>query len=208
MSYSASPLADLLERFGSGEPVPGGGPAAGIAAALGTSLVVMAATLAQARATTDDAGKLASTIARLRSQQAELLSLADDDSVAYASVLAAYRLPKNSAAEKEARAAAIEVAMRAATDVPLGMMRSCVQVLDEAIDVTRRVPASAHVDLAIGIELIDASLRGCRVCVEANAGVLTTPDRRDRAMLESARMHADATARLQGIRAAQRSRHQ
>jgi formiminotetrahydrofolate cyclodeaminase len=207
MSYSAAPLAGLLERFGSGEPVPGGGPAAGIAAALGTSLVVMAATLAQGRAT-GDADKLASTIARVRSQQAALLSLADDDSVAYASVLAAYRLPKQTAAEQEARAAAIEMAMQAATDVPLGIMRSCVQVLGDAIDVTARVPASAHVDLAIGIELIDAALRGCRLCVDANARVLTMPDRRNRATYESARLHADATAHLERIRALQTSRHQ
>ena len=206
MSYATSSLGGLLDRFGSGEPVPGGGPAAGIAAALGTSLVVMAATLAKAGAGTDGAGDLEAAIARLRSLQNDLLSLADDDSVAYASVLAAYRLPKQTPAEKAARAAAIEVAMQAATDVPLGMMRSCAQALREAIEVTERVPRRAHVDLAIGIELIDASLRGCRLCVDANARVLTTAEHRSLAPIESARIHAEATAHLERIGAIQKSR--
>ena len=205
MSYSTSSLGGLLDRFGSGEPVPGGGPAAGIAAALGTSLVVMAATLAKAGASTDGAD-LEAAIARLRSLQNDLLSLADDDSVAYASVLAAYRLPTQTQAEKAARAAAIEVAMQAATDVPLGIMRSCAQALREAIEVTERVPRRAHVDLAIGIELIDASLRGCRLCVDANARVLTTAEHRSLAPIESARIHAEATAHLERIGAIQKSR--
>jgi formiminotetrahydrofolate cyclodeaminase len=206
VSYSTSSLGGLLDRFGSGEPVPGGGPAAGIAAALGTSLVVMAATLAKAGARTGGAGDLDAAIARLRSLQSELLSLADDDSVAYASVLAAYRLPKQTPAETGTRASAIEVAMQAATDVPLGMMRSCAQVLREAIEVTEQVPRRAHVDLAIGIELIDASLRGCRLCVDANARVLTTAGHRSQVTLESARIQTEAIAHLEQIGAIQQSR--
>jgi formiminotetrahydrofolate cyclodeaminase len=162
----------------------------------------MAATLAQARSAAGaDAGELASAIAHLRALHERLLALADDDSVAYGSVLAAYRRPKTTTEERAARAAAIQQAMQAATDVPLGMMQSCGQVLSEAVVVAERVPASARIDLAIGVELMDAALRGCGMCVDANAGVLTTAEIRGRLTLERARVHAEATGHLEAIRA-------
>lgn len=206
-SYSAQPLADLLARFATGEPVPGGGPAAGLAAALGTSLVIMAANLARTRlGAADDAAALASTITRLGSLNGRLLALADDDSVAYAAVLTAYRQPKGTAEEKAARAAAIQLAMQAATDVPLAMMQSCEQVLREAVLVAEQVPASASIDLAVGVELLDAALRGCGMCVTANAGALTAAERRDRCIAERGRIAAAATGHLERIRTTQTAR--
>ena len=45
MSFSEMTLNELLERFGSSSPTPGGGSAAALAASVGASLVAMAARL-------------------------------------------------------------------------------------------------------------------------------------------------------------------
>ena len=47
------------------------------------------------------------------------LSLVDEDSAAYQSVVAAMQLPKDTDAEKQSRRAAIQEAMHTATEVPL-----------------------------------------------------------------------------------------
>ena len=157
VSYAAQPLDTLLDLFAAGEPVPGGGPAAAVGAALGTALVTMAARLAVAKRTAaDDSTALASAIPRLQALRMRLLALADQDSAAYALVLAAYRSPNGTTSEKHARSAMIQVAMQAATDVPLDMMRTCRDVVREAVLIAPWAPASARGDLAIGIEKIDA----------------------------------------------------
>ncbi len=199
-SYAAQPLATLLDLFAAGEPVPGGGPAAAVGAALGTALVTMAARLAAAKSSAaDDSTALASSIARLHALRVRLLDLADQDSVAYALVLAAYRSPKDSVLEKKVRAAMIQAAMQAATDVPLEMMRTCGDVLREAVPIAARTPASARGDLAIGIELIKASLRGCDFCVAVNAGSLKDADAARRLTQDCERIQAAAQNHLTAI---------
>src|SRR5688572_9428734 len=153
-SYAARPLGALLDLFATGAPVPGGGPAAGIAAALGASLVTMAGALATAkRPAGDESAALTSATATVHALQRQLLALADQDSVAYGSVLAARRAPKGTAAERSDRLTRIQAAMQAATDVPLATMHACHEVLREAVLISRAVPARARGDLAIGVEL-------------------------------------------------------
>ena len=206
MSYSRQPLTDLLDRFASGPPVAGGGSAAGISAALGTSLVIMAATLATAKATPDAGGDLTAASARLRGTQARLLALADEDTVAYAAVLAARRLPNDTTAHKERRATMVQEAMRTATAVPLEMLRRCDEVLAEAVAIAALVPADAAIDLAIGIELVAASLRGCGLCVEVNARLLASDDVRRPIMEARTSILASGTAHLERAFAARRPR--
>jgi formiminotetrahydrofolate cyclodeaminase len=163
----------------------------------------MAAQRADARrAAADDRGELASAIARLASVHVRLLALADDDSVAYASVLAAYRLPKGTDGERDTRTAAIQIAMEAATDAPLRVMEGCGQVLREAVLIAERVPAAAKTDFAIGIELLDASLRGCGMCVRANVALLRSADVVERVTLAAAEIQTAAAGHLGRIRVA------
>ena len=84
--------------------------------------------------TPEEAADLAEASARLRPLRDALTSLVQEDSDAYAAVVAAMRLPKATDADKRARRAAIETAMQRATEVPLETMRCCQQALRGAID--------------------------------------------------------------------------
>ena len=167
--YSAYTVIDLLDAFASNEPFPGGGSAGALAGATGVSLLIMAAGLAKTRTgAPEEAADLSEASARLRPLRDSLVTLIDRDSQAYRAVIDAFRLPKASDAETRTRATAVQQAMQGATEVPLDTMRACQQALRGAIVVARNALSTAKSDVATGIELLLAGLRGSAMNIDAN----------------------------------------
>jgi len=175
--YSRLTLAELLEAFASNQPVPGGGSASALAGAVGTSLFIMVAGLPKTRHGTDEERTaLTEAAVRLKPLRDELASLIDRDSLAYASVINAYRLPRSTDAEQATRRAAIDEAMRTATETPLATMRACERVMREAETITSSGAASAASDVAVGIELVKTAARGAGLNVDTNLAALKDVD--------------------------------
>src|SRR5262245_25106844 len=118
-------LTDLLDAFGSPDPTPGGGSAAALIGALGASLLAMVAGLPKTR-TGVPAEREALDAARadLQRLQRTLIELVDRDAAAYDLVVAAFRKPKGTDEEKARRSAAIQDALRVATEVPIETYRA------------------------------------------------------------------------------------
>lgn len=167
--YSLMVLQDLLDAFASNEPVPGGGSAAALAGALGTSLLLMVAGLPRTRTgAPEEAADLAEAAARLRPLRDMLASLVERDSDAYAAVVDAMRLPKATEADKQQRRSAIDTAMRGATEVPLDTMRACQQALRGALVIAANGNANASTDTGTAVLLLMAALRGAALNVGVN----------------------------------------
>jgi methenyltetrahydrofolate cyclohydrolase len=167
--YSEFALIDLLDAFASNDPVPGGGSAAALAGALGVSLLVMAASLPKSRTgAPEEATDLAEAAARLRPLRERLVELIDADSSAYRSVMAALKLSKATEQEQARRHEALQSALKEATDVPLDVMRSGQQALAGGVVVARNVYRVAASDVAMGIELLGASVRGAALSIDGN----------------------------------------
>ena len=194
-------LTELLDAFASNEPVPGGGSAAALAGAVGTSLLIMVAGLPATRTgTPEEAADLAEASARLRPLRDALASLVQEDSDAYAAVVAATRLPKATDTEKRARRAAIESAMQRATETPLETMRRCQQALRGAIVVAANGNRNAASDTAAGVELLLAGLRSAGLNVDTNIGSASDPAFASRVAEERRQLAADAEADAHGAR--------
>ena len=164
-------VTSLLAAFRSSEPTPGGGSASALAGAVGASLVAMVAALPRPTATGDeDLLDLRTSGQRAVELAEQLEALVDRDSEAYELVVGAYRLPKSTDAEKAARSAAIQRAMRAAIEAPLDVMRACAEGLEHARTVARFGNPNASSDVLVGRELLRAGLRGARLNVEINLG--------------------------------------
>jgi len=175
--FSGLTLAELLGAFSSNQPVPGGGSAAALTGAVGTSLFIMVAGLPRTKHGTDEERRaLDAAAARLRPLRDELAALIDRDSDAYTSVIGAYRLPRATPLEQDARRAAIEAAMRAATEAPLATMRACERVMREARVIAASGAASAESDLAVGIELVKTAAQCAALNVDANLALLKDED--------------------------------
>ncbi len=171
MKLTDMTVTDLLAAFRSPDPTPGGGSASALAGAVGASLVAMVAALPKPAATDDeDLLSLRTSGQRAVELAEQLRALVDRDSEAYELVVGAYRLPKSTDAEKAARSAGIQRAMRAAIEAPLDVMRACAEGLEHARTVARFGNPSASSDVQVGLELLRAGLRGARLNVEINLG--------------------------------------
>jgi formiminotetrahydrofolate cyclodeaminase len=164
-------VTELLAAFQSSNPTPGGGSASALAGAVGASLLTMVAGLPKPRAETEEdrerlaeAGRLCGTLATA------LTALVDRDSEAYEAVVAAYRLPKGSDAEKTARSQAIQSGLRQATVTPLDVVRACAAAIEQAVVVARQSNPSASSDVRVAVALLRAGVVGARANVAINLG--------------------------------------
>jgi formiminotetrahydrofolate cyclodeaminase len=191
--FSEYALIDLLDAFASNAPVPGGGSAAALAGALGVSLLIMAASLPKSKTgAPEEATDLAESAARLRPLRDTLVQLIDADSSAYRTVMAAMKMPKESAGDKAARAEALQAAMKAATDVPLDVMRAGQQALAGAVIVARNAYRLAGSDVAMGVELLGASVRGSGLGIDGNLGGIADASYTARVAAERDQLDADS----------------
>lgn len=168
------PLRDLLAAFASSDPTPGGGSASAVAGAMGAALLTMVAALPKTRTGSDgERAVLAEAAAALENVRQELTSAVDEDTAAYDAVVAAHRQPKATDAEQAARKAAIQHALRGATDVPLGVMRLSAAALAHAAVVAANGHRAAASDVGVAVTLLGAGLHGARLNVEINLAGLS-----------------------------------
>jgi len=179
-------LGGVLDALASSEPTPGGGSAAALAGAAGAALVAMVARLT--------AGKKGYEATEARTQQivaeadaarAEFLALADRDAAAFDEVIGAYRLPKESDADKAARSAAIQRALGSAAEVPLRVAELAVSLLEPAREATGAGIPTAASDGAAAGQLLFAAAQAALRNVEINVASMKDPDQ-VRRMRESA----------------------
>jgi formiminotetrahydrofolate cyclodeaminase len=162
-------ITDFLEKTASGTPVPGGGSVSALSAALGAGLAEMVANLTIAKkgyeAVEGEMKQIADTLQHLREK---LVTEVDNDSNAYAGVLAAFKLPKDTQAHKEQRAAAIQEAMKNAARVPLGVAYDALQVMDLAEKAIRNGNRNAVSDGAVGAMMARTAVLGALFNVKIN----------------------------------------
>jgi formiminotetrahydrofolate cyclodeaminase len=166
-------VRDLLSAFSAPDPTPGGGSAAAFASALGASLLMMVAALPKTRSGSDvDRAALVAAAAALAGIRQSLTDAIDEDAAAYDRVVGAYKLPKASAGEQAARRDAIQRALQAATDVPIGVMKASTRALDQAAVVAAHGYRSAASDVGVAIALLVAGATGAMLNVDANLEAL------------------------------------
>lgn len=169
-------VSALLDEFSSPTPTPGGGSASALAAAVGVSLLAMAAGMTKTKnGTPEERAALGASKARLLELRATMTELIDRDAAAYDLVIAAYKRPKETDEDKAARKAAIQSAMRWATDVPLETMRVCAEALAAGVAVAEHSNPSAKSDVAVGVGLLMQALQGGFYNVEVNLESLNDP---------------------------------
>ena len=169
MSLAQRRFSELLAAFRSPEPTPGGGSASALAGAVGAALLAMVAALPKSRAEhDDDLRRLRAAGDRCTVLSDRLAALMDEDTVAYDAVVAAFKLPKDTDAEKSARGVRIQEALRGATEVPLQVIRAGSEALEQGIVVAELGNRNARSDVQVGLELMGAAVRGAKLNVDIN----------------------------------------
>jgi formiminotetrahydrofolate cyclodeaminase len=195
-------VRNLVERLASSEPVPGGGSASALAGAMGAALVHMVVELSIDRPA---AAGHEETLTEIRTAaaawQSELLNLAEVDASAYAAVVLARRLPKESELERESRTVQLAAAIREATRVPLATANAASEVLELARRLAPIGNRNAVSDVGVAALLAVTAVRGAVLNVQINLPSVTADDElRDEATGEVDRLLAGLDERERTIR--------
>ncbi|MFM8301803.1 MAG: glutamate formimidoyltransferase [Gemmatimonadota bacterium] len=169
-------LAGFVGEVASSAPVPGGGSVAAHAGALGAALAQMVAglTVGKKKYAAVDA-EMKEIAIRAATLVRRLGELRVEDAQAYASVSAAYQLPKEMPEQQTARETAIQAALVGAAMTPLETARCCAEVAALAATCAEQGNTNAASDAGVAALMAEAACRGAAYNVRIN--VVAMPDR-------------------------------
>ena len=197
MSDKLSPLcAEFISQLASPAPVPGGGGAAALCAALSAALVSMAGELSIGKKSTAAyAEELASLKAAAKEKAERFLSLIDADAAAFEPLSRAYSIPKDA----PGRAEILSEASLTAASAPMDMLRECLELtglLERMAQISSRLMLS---DVGCAASLCRAAAECAAMNVYVNLPGIADAARADVLRRETDTMLADCTARSDAI---------
>lgn len=178
-SFDTLGVGEFLDQAASDAPTPGGGAVAALAGALGAAMASMAANFTVGKpkfAQHDDL--MRRTLAALAPLLQSLRRGMDADAEAFSGISLAYRLPRESEADKARRTEAIQAALTAAMRVPLTVLADCGRAADLLPALAETTNPNLLSDVEVAAIMLEAAARAARVNVLVNARQLRTEEAR------------------------------
>ncbi len=166
-------VREFQAALASSSPTPGGGTAAAIALGQASALTIMVCDLTIGKEKWKEgwsiAEKALTSSVRIMTRAGEL---ADEDSDAFDSVMASFKLPKDSDEDKDARRNAIRNATLVATEIPHETAKLALDLLRHLPDLASKGNANAVSDVGVAGLLASAACKGALFNVDINIGSL------------------------------------
>ena len=165
------PIREFLTALASADSAQGVVSAAAVAGAMGTSLLLRVAALPTTRSNSlDDRTALLGAAAALGDVEAQLIETIETDTAV--KLFAARNMPQANLTQRSQREGAMQLALRAAADVPLEVIRLCALGLKHAQTVAASSCRAAGSDVQLAIALLRIGLTGARSNLEARLSSL------------------------------------
>jgi formiminotetrahydrofolate cyclodeaminase len=162
-------LAAFLDELASSSPAPGGGSVAALAGALGAALTSMVCNLTIGKKKYAAAEEEMKKILMQSEEMRELFTvLIDKDTEAFNKVMEAFSLPKETEPQKALRSAAIREATKEATNVPLEVMKHCIDALALAQQVADSGNVNSVSDAGVSAYMLHAAVEAAALNVRIN----------------------------------------
>jgi len=163
------PVEEFSRVLGSNSPAPGGGSVAALSGALGANLVSMVCSLSIGKKDYESFDKeLAEALKLAHTLSEGLLKRVDLDTEAFNSVMAAFKMKKQTEEEVKSRTEAIQAGFKEAVQSPLGIARECLDVLGLANKLLGKSNTNALSDLGVASLQAYAGLEGAIMNVKIN----------------------------------------
>ncbi len=164
-------LTGFVDTTASDAPAPGGGSVSALEGALGAALTSMVCALTLGKKKYADVQDLAaSTEKQALALKDRYLDIIDRDTEAFNAVSAVFSMPKETDADKAARKAAMQAALKLCTATPMEMMELAVETLRMIDTVSGKLNASAASDLGCAILAMKSAIQGAWLNVLINVG--------------------------------------
>ncbi|MEZ4677469.1 MAG: cyclodeaminase/cyclohydrolase family protein [Caldilineaceae bacterium] len=162
-------IQSFLDALAARESTPGGGGAAAVTGAQAAALISMVInfTLGNEKYA-DVAAAMETYLAQSETLRQELVAMADRDVAAFTAVSACYGMPRTTTAEKAARTAALQTALKGATEVPFLAAEKCLDLLILAEPVGRLGNANVVSDAGTALYLAHAAIQSALINVNIN----------------------------------------
>lgn len=156
---SQKTLPDFVQVLASKEPVPGGGGAAALCAAVGTALGNMVGSLTVGKKKYADVeDRIIELKAKSDALQSRFLQLIDDDAAGFEPLSKAYGLPANTDEEKAHKKLVLEECSVEACKVPMEIMECCCEAIDIIEEFAAKGSALAVSDAGCGAVTVKSAL--------------------------------------------------
>lgn len=168
-NYLEWSVDELFQRACSSSPEPGGGGVSAMTGCLGSGMLIMVARITAGNKKYQDvAQEIAELIVAVECNIESLKSLAHKDMQAFNSFMAALALPKDTPEEIALREERKEHAALLSAGIPLEMARLSLANLQAAADLAAIGSKLAISDVGVGAYLLEGSLKGALIMVDAN----------------------------------------
>lgn len=186
-------VKDFITTTASGDPVPGGGSISALNGALAAALGAMVSRLTIGRKKFADREEdMKMILAEIETVENTLTLAIDRDSEAYATVMAAFKLPKDTDEEKRIRREEIQAATRGAAEVPMQVARMTASLLPKLEAVANMGNPNAVTDAAVATMCARTAIFGALLNVEINLSSLADVDYVAAMRLEAASLRIEA----------------
>jgi len=164
-------VKEFLKKTASNSPVPGGGSVAALSAGVAAALTEMVANLTIGKKGYEDAEEEMKEVVKAgTSYRLQFIEDIDKDSDAFNEVMAAFKLPKETEEEKEARKNAIQAGSKNATLVPLQVAKDAFKMMEIIEKVVVKGNKNAVTDGAVAAMMARTAVLSALYNVKINLG--------------------------------------
>ena len=165
MSFKEKSIDEFMLELSSSAPVPGGGGASALVAAIGCALGNMVGSLTTGKKKYADVEEdIRALMERSEDLRTRCLRSIDEDAKAFAPLAAAYGIPK----DDPGRDAIMEDALKTAAYAPLEIMRLCSEAIDVTDEYEKKGSRLAVSDAGCSAILLKAAMQAASLNVFIN----------------------------------------
>lgn len=164
-------ITEFLDIVASDAPVPGGGSVAALSGGIASALAEMVANLTIGKKNYEEVeAEMKAISEKVHPFTQKFVDAIDLDANSFDEVMQAYKLPKETDEEKQARSAAIQTGMKNAASVPLETARMAFSLFEMIEAVVVRGNSNAVTDAAVAAMMARAGVLGAILNVRINLG--------------------------------------
>lgn len=193
--FTDNTIKEFLTALSSKSPAPGGGSASALSGALSASLLSMVCNLTIGKekfaAVEEQTEAVKREAEKLRERFSELM---EEDAAAFTAVIAAYKLPKATEAEKAARTEAVQKTLTHAADVPLETARVALRLLELSETLVEIGNPWTLSDVGVSALLAESAVWGALLNVDINAKLMKDKQRAQKLTAEATTLRERSSA--------------